>query len=135
MGSKNCLTKTDTLGSTYLRSLSKKALLMVMFLRLSKCLLTASFGLFSLLAALFNALEPSGNLSFLEAILGMTHVTHDYTVTWRSIRSPPLQLLTFWTIVLIEFAIAALCFAGSGKLFLSRKQNSAQFQEASYSPL
>lgn len=99
-------------------------------LRLSKCALVLSMGLFALLAGTGNLLDPGSNLAFVQHVLSMDTTFPDNQLRGRAITSPSLHLAAFGLIVAAELLVAGLCLWGGVRLWRARHEPAAGFNAA-----
>lgn len=101
-----------------------------MAIRISKILLVASIGALLLLVALDNVFDYYTNYEIVSHVMSMDEVPPDSAISWRAITSPALHKLLYGLIILTEFAAAALCLAGAGKLWRERRAEPMRFNAA-----
>ncbi|TVP80399.1 MAG: DUF2165 domain-containing protein [Puniceicoccaceae bacterium] len=99
-------------------------------IRLCKISLVLSAGFFLFLVVLNNLTDYGSNFLFVENVLGMTTVFEGNQLLWRSIESPLIHTLFYWSIILWEAIAMALCFYGGYRMLLAIKANASEFQAA-----
>ena len=87
-----------------------------MFTRLSKVVALALYGLAFLLPAIGNVTDYESNFAFVQHVLSMDTVFATTSLKSRAITSPAVHRALYALIIATEFAVAALCLAGSAHL-------------------
>jgi predicted small integral membrane protein len=103
---------------------------LMILIRICKISLVVSVAFFLFLVVLNNLTDYGSNFLFVENVLGMTTVFEGNTLLWRSIDSPVIHHLFYWSIILWEAASMGLCGYGSYLLIRALRGSSAQFQGA-----
>ena len=102
----------------------------VIWIRLSKIVLSFAVGVWALVVAYGNVADYETNWIFVQQIMSMTAVQNDPDVAWRAVTSPLLQRLAYITIIIAE-AIAGGFFVFAGVLMAKRLRGPVSaFQEA-----
>lgn len=99
-------------------------------IRFAKAVLIFSMGLFALLAATGNLLDPDANMAFVVHVLSMDTVFSPSGSAWRGITNPLVHQMVFWLIVAFELVIALLCLWGAAWLFANLGGPAARFNAA-----
>jgi predicted small integral membrane protein len=102
----------------------------MILIRICKISLVFSVALFLFLVVLNNLTDYGSNFLFVENVLGMTTVFEGNTLLWRSLDSPAIHHLFYWSIILWEAAAMGLCGYGSYLLVRALHSSSRQFQAA-----
>jgi predicted small integral membrane protein len=96
-----------------------------------KIVLVAGMGLFLTLAVLGNLLMADAATGAVKAAVSMETTFKHPAVMWRAITSPTWVYAIFGLIVLAEAAGAALCWAGTARMWSARKADAVAFYRAS----
>ena len=98
--------------------------------RLAKIGLVAAIALFFSIVLCNNFTDYSTNFAFVQHVLAMDTIFPTSSLKWRAIGNPTLQHGFFWTIIVWELAIAALCWVGAMQLGRALQADAAQFHQA-----
>ena len=98
-----------------------------MTVRVSKALLVALVGVFSLLVGVDNIIDYETNFLFVEHVMAMDTVFPDSTLTWRAITSDTLNHLAYAAIIGLEIFTGLLCIVGALRLWQVRAESAATF--------
>jgi predicted small integral membrane protein len=98
-----------------------------MIVRLSKILLVAMIGLFSLLVGIDNIIDYGTNFAFVGHVMSMDTVFPSTTLTWRAITSPALHHVAYAVIIGFELLSGGLCIAGAWRLWQARAADAPLF--------
>ena len=101
-----------------------------MITRISKALLVAQIGLFSLLVGVDNISDYATNYAFVEHVMEMDTLFPDTTLRWRAITSDTLNQATYALIIAVEIMTGVLCIAGAVRLWQVRGESAADFNVA-----
>jgi predicted small integral membrane protein len=96
-----------------------------------KTILVAGMALFLTLAVLGNLLMADAASGAIKVAVGMETTFKHPAVMWRAITSPVWIYAIFGAIVLAEAASAALCWAGTARMWFARKSDAVSFHRAS----
>ncbi|SER04199.1 Predicted small integral membrane protein [Nitrosomonas sp. Nm51] len=91
-----------------------------MYTRLSKVALVWAVALFALLAAFSNVTDYESNFTIVAHVLKMDTAFPGNVRMWRAIEAPWAHHLVYGLIILVEAAVAVLCWLGGFCLFKSR---------------
>ena len=100
-----------------------------MYKRSSKVLLVWAVAFFVSLVVFNNLTDYGSNFGFVGHVLKMDTTFPDNRAMWRAIDSPWLHHGLYWFIILVEAAIAILCWLGGFRL-LSSINESSRFNKA-----
>jgi predicted small integral membrane protein len=89
------------------------------YTRASKALLTWAVAFFASLVVFNNLTDYDSNYAFVHHVLKMDTTFPGNRAMWRAIDSPALHHASYWSIILIEAAVAVLCWVGGFRLFRS----------------
>ena len=92
----------------------------MIFLRIVKCVIVGSVGLFTCLVAYNNLVDYDSNWVFIRHVLAMDTVFPDNRVRARAITDPLLQTAAYWSIIAVEWASGLLCLFGAWRLWRAR---------------
>jgi len=101
-----------------------------MLIRYSKMLLAAALGALLLLVAINNVTDYDTNYQIVSHVMSMDGVPAGSPLEWRAVSSATSHRALYASIIVIEFAAAALILAGVWRLLLMRKADAAQFNAA-----
>jgi predicted small integral membrane protein len=99
------------------------------YTRSSKVLLIWAVALFVSLVVFNNLADYESNYAFVSHVLKMDTTFPENRAMWRAIDSPPLHHASYWLIILVEAAIAVLCWLGGFRLLRSI-HDSSRFNRA-----
>ncbi len=99
-------------------------------IRLCKTSLVAATALFLALVVLNNITDYGSNYAFVEGVLSMSTTFPDNTLMWRSIESPLIYTIFYWSIILWEAAAMGLCIWGTVVLLKSLNASAEDFNRA-----
>lgn len=89
-------------------------------LRGIKTLTVASVAVWVSLIAVGNLTDYGSNFMFVSHVMSMDTTFPDSRLTYRAVTSPILHHVAYWLIILIELAIAVLCWWATGAMFRAR---------------
>jgi len=98
--------------------------------RVAKIALTASVGLFALLAGLDNVFDYGTNFDAVRHVLSMDTLPEGAAFGWRAITLAAVHHLTYGFIILTELASAAFLVAGAGRMARAARYDAAMFNES-----
>ncbi|HXY58669.1 MAG TPA: DUF2165 domain-containing protein [Methylocystis sp.] len=101
-----------------------------MILRHAKIFLVACTGVLMAIVSFDNIFDYGTNFACVQHILAMDTLGPDTAFTWRAITSAPLHHLAYALIIGTELAAAALCLAGTTKLYRARASDGRVFDAA-----
>jgi len=101
-------------------------------LRLIKILLLTTVALYFTIVAFGNITDYGTNFAFVEHVLSMDTTFQDPDLMWRSITSPTIHHIFYWTIIIWESLVALLCWAGIVQLLRAFKESSSKFEKAKH---
>lgn len=87
-----------------------------MVVRTSKTLLVLSVAFFATLVVFNNLTDYNSNFQFVSHVLLMDTTFPDNAAMWRAIDSPALHHVAYVSIILVEAAVAVLCWLGGYRL-------------------
>lgn len=90
-----------------------------MYTRSSKVLVIWAVALFASLVVFNNLTDYASNYMFVSHVLKMDTTFPENRSMWRAINAPFLHHAFYWIIILVEAAIAVLCWLGGFCLFRS----------------
>ena len=93
-----------------------------MYTRFSKILLVWAVALFVSLVVFNNLVDYSSNHAFVAHVLRMDTTFPDNQAMWRAVDSAFLHHAFYWLIIVVEAAVAVLCWLGGFRLLRSRIQ-------------
>ncbi len=99
-------------------------------IRLCKISLVAATALFLALVVLNNLTDYGSNYAFVEGVLSMSTTFPGNDLMWRSIESPLIYTLFYWSIILWETVAMALCIWGTAALIKSLNARGDVFNRA-----
>jgi predicted small integral membrane protein len=99
-------------------------------LRLAKCVMTASLGVFALLVMFNNLTDYGSNFAFVQHVLSMDTTFPGNALMYRAITVPPLWHLGYWAIIAGEALTGVLFVAGAAILWRHRNACGADFDRA-----
>ena len=100
-----------------------------MYTRSSKVLLTWAVALFATLVVFNNLTDYDSNYAFVSHVLMMDTTFAGNRAMWRAIDTPFLYHAVYWIIILVEAAVAALCWLGGFQL-LRTMNEASRFNQA-----
>ena len=92
-----------------------------MFTRFSKISIVWAIALNASLIVFNNLTDYDSNYWFVVHVLKMDTTFPDNQGMWRAIDATSVHHLFYWVIILVELAIAVLCWWGGARLFRARK--------------
>ncbi len=101
-----------------------------MIARISKTLLVAMIGIFSLLVGVDNVIDYGTNYAFVEHVMAMDTVFPDTTLMWRAVTSDVLNNAVYIVIISLEILTGLLCVSGALRLWRARGESAASFNAA-----
>ena len=101
-----------------------------MILRAAKTALVFGVALYSTLVVFNNLSDSDSNYQFIRHVLMMDSTFPGNRAMWRALHNPAWHAAFYWTIVLSEAAIAALCWYGGFHLAKSVNKDARQFRAA-----
>lgn len=99
-------------------------------IRISKMLLVAAMALFATLVAFNNLTDYDGNFQFVEHVFKMDTAFVAHALMYRAIHSPILHHIGYIVIIVLEVAIALLCWSGAWRLYKGRAAPDQHFHRA-----
>jgi predicted small integral membrane protein len=99
-------------------------------IRLSKTALVATIALWVTLVAFGNITDYGTNLAFVQHVLAMDTIFPDSAIRYRAIHAPWLQHAAYILIIVVEVAIAALCWLGTWRMWRNRHAPTTLFRRA-----
>jgi len=99
------------------------------YTRLSKILLVWALALYVSLVVFNNLTDYGSNFAFVSHVLMMDTTFSENKAMWRAIDSPLIHHGFYWLIILVEAAVALLCWLGGWRL-LKSINDSIRFNEA-----
>lgn len=100
-----------------------------MFTRYSKISIVWAIALNASLVVFNNLTDYNSNYWFVVHVLKMDTTFPDNQGMWRAINASSLHHLLYWVIILVELAIAVLCWWGGTRL-LRAKDDAQRFNQA-----
>ena len=97
--------------------------------RWAKLLLLAAIALFYTLVVLDNLTDFGSNYEFVRHVLMMDSIFPGNNELWRSIHSPAIHLVFYWSIIVWEAASAVLCWWGAIKLLRALRAPATVFNQ------
>lgn len=101
-----------------------------MIVRYTKCVFVASIALFATLVVFGNVTDYGSNFEFVRHVLLMDTIFPDSSIRYRSINASWLHHLAYWLIILMEAAVAGLCWCGAHRLYRARTADARSFNRA-----
>lgn len=99
-----------------------------MIIRYSKIALVVSVAIYSTLVVFNNLTDYNSNFQLVSHVLQMDTTFPDNAGMWRAIEAPALHHAAYVSIILLEAAVAILCWLGAYRLI--RAINGPKFNEA-----
>ena len=96
--------------------------------RISKILMVASAALFSSLVVFNNIVDYQSNYQYVAHVMSMDTTGNASQAQWRALPYPWLWEWVYSTIIVIELAVAVLCWMGAFRMISHRKRH--DFSEA-----
>lgn len=100
-----------------------------MFTRYSKTVIVWAIALHASLVVFNNLTDYNSNYWFVVHVLKMDTTFPDNLGMWRAINTSSVHHLLYWVIILVELAIAVLCWWGGVRLFRA-KDDALSFNQA-----
>jgi len=100
-----------------------------MFTRYSKIVIVWAIALHASLVVFNNLTDYNSNYWFVVHVLKMDTTFPDNLGMWRAINASSVHHLLYWVIILVELAIAVLCWWGGARLFRA-KGDALSFNQA-----
>ncbi|MDE0140626.1 MAG: DUF2165 domain-containing protein [Caldilineaceae bacterium] len=91
-----------------------------MFTRYSKIVIVWAIALHASLVVFNNLTDYNSNYWFVVHVLKMDTTFPDNLGMWRAIDASSVHHLLYWVIILVELAIAVLCWWGGARLFRAK---------------
>jgi predicted small integral membrane protein len=98
--------------------------------RLAKIVMCLVLGLFCLLVAFDNVLDPKTNYAFVQHVLSMDTTFPENSLRYRAITSPVIWDVAYAAIVVAEGFAGLLFVAGAVRLFRQRNASAAIFNRS-----
>lgn len=100
------------------------------FIRLTKTMLTAFFGLYVFFVAFGNVTDYNSNYMFVQHVLSMDTTFEGNSLMYRAITSSALHHTGYILIIITEWIISLACLYGAWKMSRQLKGSAASFHEA-----
>ncbi len=99
-------------------------------IRVAKAAMVAAIALFASLVAFGNLTDYGTNFTFVQHVLSMDTIYPSPTIKYRAINDPILQHTAYALIILVEIAVAVLCWIGAFILMRKIRSDADAFNRA-----